>query len=111
MLYWTLANDPGPEFYYSDIWRQTVEDHLDLLVTANNPTVIDVQPNDAYRYRGDLFGYLTHAGIGLEHHYLVARLNGYRDGSEFDENRTAIVVPSLETIERLRLIAQTTYGQ
>lgn len=111
MKYMNLANDSGPAFYYTDKWRRVVEDHLDLLRNAQNTTINEIAPIDAYRYRGDFFGYLTSLKIPAQYHYVVARVNGMTDGSELTEFHTTIIIPPNEAIERLRSLAQTTYGQ
>lgn len=106
-----LANDSGPAFYYTEAWRQTVEDHIDLIRSATNNTTQEILPNDAYRYRGDLFGLLTSLGIAAQHHYVVARINGMRDGSELNEFTTELIIPSVDVIDRIRYLEQTAYGE
>ena len=111
MKYMNLANDSGPAFYYTEAWRQTVEDHIDLIRNSANNTTQELAKNDAYRYRGDLFGLLTFMGIPPQHHYIVARINEMRNGSELTEFTTELILPSNDVIERIRYLAQTAYGE
>lgn len=111
MKYMSLANDSGPLFYYTEAWRQTVEDHVDLIRNATNNTIQEIAKNDAYRYRGDLFGLLTYLGIPIQYHYVVARINGMREGSELNEFTTELIIPNIEAIDKIRYLAQTAYGE
>lgn len=111
MLYMRLANDPGPEFYYTEAWRQIVEEHLTLLRNAPNGTEQTVDPVMGYRHEGDLSGFLTSVGIDPRFHYVVMRVNGMKDGSELNEFTGSLIIPPENAIERLRTMAQTTYGR
>lgn len=110
MLYLRLANDSGPEFYYTAAWRQIVEDHLSLLRNAPNSEVITVDPMMGYRHEADLIGFLTSINVDPRYHYVIMRVNGMKDESELNEFTGSLIMPPEAAIERLRAIAQTTYG-
>lgn len=111
MRYMRLANDSGPAFYYTASWRQVVEDNLTVLRNARDSKQHQVDPMSGYRHEGDFIGYLTSLKIDPRYHYVIMRVNGMKDGSEFNEFSGSLIIPPEDAIERLRLIAQTTYGR
>lgn len=98
----------GDAVYYSAGWKLTVETHLNYIkeVSANN--VVGIIPADAYKYEADLFGLLQKLRVETRYHWVVMRLNDMTSPNQFRVDRTFLLLPDYQVLERLRQVHQTT---
>lgn len=90
--------------YYTDHYRQLVENHLDVL--KNDPGTITVTiPTDvAYTCDTDFFSVLNHFDVPEYLHWTVLRVNGFTSPIEYRTNVVELKVPSDTLINRLLVV-------
>lgn len=96
-----LAVNEGPAIYYRDSFHAVIEDHLAFLRSHEDTTIMDLQPNEAYRWTADLFGFLNSKGVPSYLHWTVMRMNGMTSPTEMDENVRTLMVPSVKIMTTL----------
>lgn len=94
--------------YYSDSFRQVIEDHLAVILYAGNTTVANVDPSEAYHYENDFYGLLFHKNIPSHLHWVVLRMNGMHCPTEATRELKQIYIPDPSVIERLDSTNSTT---
>lgn len=103
----SLLRPSGPAFFYSAEWRLLVETHLHWLRAQNVSDQVVINEQLAYKYEGDLFGALTELGIPDEMHWTILRMNGLTSPTEFKGDAAVLMVPSRETLNSLKTMAET----
>ena len=87
--------------YYSEGFQTVIEDHLILLQTSDLNSVIEVAPNDAYRFEYDYYNLLRFKGVPYRYHWVVMRVNGLLSPFDCHPGIRQIIIPNRETLERL----------
>lgn len=95
-----LLADPGPDIYYTKGFRDVLEDHLTWL-RENHSALMVVKPDEAWQWRGDLFGLLHAKGEPRHMHWLIMRLNRWTTPRTFDENTLALLKPNYAVVEQI----------
>lgn len=95
-----LLADPGPDIYYTKAFRDVLEDHLTWLRDYHSSIMI-IQPDEAYQWRGDLFGLLAAKGVPRHLHWLIMRLNRWTSPTHTDENTLAVLKPNPTVVEQI----------
>lgn len=90
----SLMSAEAAPLFYDPAFRRMLETHLPLLRTHPTTQVNMVSPLMSYRYRGDLYGFLTKAGVSKDLHWLVMRLIDLNSPTEFDDKVTQILIPA-----------------
>lgn len=72
-----ITASAGPEIYYTDAFRDTIEDHLMYLKNHPTTTMMMIENSDVLRYRFDLGGLLHTYSVPVHMHWIIARMNGY----------------------------------
>ena len=72
-----LTVSAGPAIYYTNEFRDTIEDHLSFLKNHDSTAVMDINNIDAVRYQFDLSGLLLSYSVPVNLHWIIARMNGY----------------------------------
>lgn len=112
----TLAVDLGASIYWEEEWHVVLESHLPFLMgTATNQTLgsaagiqtYAVDPHDAFRYDGDLWGYLQSINQQPQYWWPIMRASGMYSPNEFTRYVTELIIPSVQFIDRLRALYQT----
>ena len=97
--------DPtGESIYFTDKFRQMLEDHLLILrnmSTASVRQMTDEDMNQIYRYTGDFYGFLTELGYSVKYHWTIVRMNGF--GSRFDLTTDLVFLnlPDFQYVDKL----------
>jgi hypothetical protein len=101
-------DDQGPAIYYTDAFRQMVEDHLTILKTTNIQTRIITDDDWAtlYKYEGDFYGLLNALQIGRQYHWTVMRMNGYRSRFEATADIAQLITPDWAYVNKLAQLAK-----
>ena len=103
----TKINPPGADFFYTAEWYQIVEDHRIWLLQASDNQIQPIQPHLMTSYTGDLNGYLNTLQIPPYMHWVIARMNNLASLEDFNSEKKSLVIPTEQTIERLRKLAMT----
>lgn len=90
----------GPDIFYDESFRNVLEDHMAFL-RDNYSSVVMLNPDESYQWRGDLFGLLHVRQYQRQYHWLIMRLNQYTAPSQFTEDTLALLVPDFDVVERI----------
>lgn len=101
----TLMSEEATKLSYDQTYRRMLETHLPLLRKAGSTLSQLVEPYEAYRYQGDLYGYLSHKRVPRELHWLIMRLNDFNAPTDFHSEVRFLLAPSPDIISQIR----TTY--
>lgn len=101
---------PGHSAYYSDGWKALVDQHVDFLLSSSNTMIVDVEPMAAFKYAGDLAGFLVATQVPAHHTYVVLKLNGMTDGTQFNRDFKQLILPSDKDLEKLMSTYTTVYS-
>lgn len=102
---------PGPSVYYTPQWHRLLETHMRWLRESIPLRPIQIQDQLAYKYEGDLFGLLQEIGIDDVYHWVVMRVNGLNSPLEYSSDRTVLLIPPSDQIDRLMAIFKTTQNK
>lgn len=105
-----LMRAPGHSAWFSDAWRQIVDDHIPNLLKSPNTVIHEIEPMLAHQFEGNLLGYLTAVRVPEYLHYVTIKLNGFKDGSELNESTLRILLPHEPDLEKHMQIFRTTYS-
>lgn len=92
----------GTQIYYSDTFRRVLEDHLTYLQTHPSTRQIAIDPEQAYRFEGDLWGLMSHYNVPMHLHYLVMRMNGLSSPQDSSVGITFLLVPNPNVVNQIR---------
>ena len=95
-------NDSANNVYFQRGFRSLFEDHVNHIIDTNKYGLKIIKPIDAFRYQGDLFGYLTKEGIKKEDHWFIMVLSGMKSPDEMDVNTSALFIPTGDIMSKLR---------
>lgn len=90
----------GSEEWYSDGFRQLVEDHLNNL-KASPESLISPTPQECYMYRGDYHGLLRSKGVETKYIWPTMRVNGLVSSVLYDGEPTIVRIPNKQTLDSL----------
>ena len=97
----SMMIDPGPEVYYTDAFRNVLEDHLTYLRTSTTSSVIIITPMEAHRYEMDLHGLLATKNIPRYLHWLIMRMNFMNSPTEVKETLSQMIIPDPKEVARI----------
>jgi hypothetical protein len=98
----TLFFNTGPAEYYTDAFRQVLEDHMAWLRNNQSTQTIQVSAQAVWENEGDLFGFLQTINIPPQLHWVTMRLNNFNSPFQFNRTVTQLLIPSLMVTEQLR---------
>lgn len=98
-----LMPTDGSQDYYVQSFRNTLESHMPYLRNSSSTKSQMVDPHQVVVYHGDLFGYLTYAGVKACYHWAIMRINSMHSPREFNETIYSLSIPDEKELERLRL--------
>jgi len=89
--------------FYDQDFRAVLESHLNWLRSHETTRSMVVAANDAYRFGGDFYRYLYSLGsINRAYFWVIMRLNDMVSPNQFDTSIESILIPSIETLEKIR---------
>lgn len=92
----------GPDVYYSDKFRDVLEDHMTYLRTHPETGMTVITPGEANQWQGDFFGLLQDKGRPAHLHWLIMRMNGYTSPLQFTSDMIAFIEPNPAVVDRIR---------
>ena len=98
----------GPSIFYDELFRVTLETHLNYLRTDPQTRMLDVTPTQAYRHEHDFYGLLVELNIPTHLHWLMLRLNNLTDPMDADRDIVFVLYPApavLDLIKQRHLIS------
>jgi hypothetical protein len=103
-----LQRPSGASVFYSDAFRQMIEDHLEYLRTHPTTIVMDVDPQVAHKGDGNLISVLQDYDIPAEHHWIFMRLNRYTSPMQYRADHLTLLAPAAETVGKLLAVHRVT---
>lgn len=97
-----LMVDDGPPIYYDGAFRNVLEDHMTFLRTHPLTQVLVVDPAQAYRFEGDLFGLLSRYNLPPHFHWVTMRMNKMSTPTEASASLSSLLIPDHTTVEHIR---------
>jgi hypothetical protein len=91
----------GADIFYTDHWRQLVEEHMSILRLPSNCSKVEVQPNLGIKFSGDFYGLLNSLGLPRQYRWLLLRVNGFTSPLEFTSERKSLQITHDTVIEGL----------
>lgn len=94
----------GQSIYYSERFRQMLEDHLLIIRNMRTNTLMTLTEDDGAtlnRYVGDFYGFLTAKMIPSQYHWTVMRINGFRSRFDLDLSLEQLILPDYVYIDKL----------
>lgn len=102
-------DNQGPAIFYTDTFRQMVEDHLTVLKTMSTTKTRTITDDDwatLYKYEGDFYGLLGALQIGRQYHWTVMRMNGFRSRFEATTDLTTLLLPDYAYVDKLAQLSK-----
>jgi hypothetical protein len=97
----------GDPSYYTDNFRNAVEDNLQGIINDSTTIPRTVTPGEALANKYDFFGLLTDMGIPMQYQWTTMRVNGYRSPADYQGGLLNILIPSSTKIDNIRRLQQT----
>ena len=94
--------EDGADVYYEDSFRQAIEDHLTYIREHPTTERYTLLPKDVDRFTGNLFGYLVDIKKPTYMHWIIMRVSGLTDPTDFGINNTLLLVPNIKVIDDIR---------
>lgn len=96
-----LMMTEGEPVFYEDSFRRMLETHL-IWMKEQGAEMVTVDPHDALKYKGDLFGLLIKMGYAPQYHYAIMILNEISGPQSNTETLRSLLVPAQQAIDVLR---------
>lgn len=99
----------GQPIYYSERFRQMVEDHLLIIRDMSTTTTKIITEDDwatLYRYVGDFNGFLSALNIQPKYHWTIMRINGFRSRFDLTTEVTRLIFPDWEYVDKLAQLSK-----
>lgn len=101
-----LLNDDGPRVYYSDGFRDVIENHL-VIMREKHSSPVSIQQHIAYVYEADFYGLMNALGVAKHFQWITLRLNGYTSPTDYRPEDLVLYIPDINYVERLKDVFTT----
>lgn len=100
---------PGDDDYYDPAFRRMIEDHLVAMRNDINAKVLDVAPEDVYKYNGNFYQLLVSVGTTeMFLHWIIMRVTGLKDPTDPITDLKQILIPNITFINQLMSVFKQT---
>ncbi|MDR3392236.1 MAG: hypothetical protein P4L77_10940 [Sulfuriferula sp.] len=96
-----LMVNEGPSTFYTDSFRNTVEDFMTVFRQSSTTQTMTVDPGTTERFDYDLYGLLTFLRIPPQFHFAIMRCNKLNSSEEYRSTTTDLLVPDTTELNRL----------
>lgn len=105
-----LMTDPGASanIFYDPTFRNVLEDHMSFLRADSRTKQLNIEPEQAYRFEGDLFGLLAYYKLPAYMHWVTMRMNQMSSPQDAGRDITLLVFPDERTLSQIRQSHMTT---
>jgi hypothetical protein len=97
-----LMFSPGPAEYYTEGFRQVLEDHMAWLRTQPSTSTINISAQAIWENEQDLFGFLQSINMAPQYHWPTMRLNNMDSPNEFVPGVKQLLIPATLLLDQLR---------
>lgn len=103
-----LMVNEGTANYYTDDFRNVMEDFMTVFRTSPTTQVMTIDPGDAVRYEFDFYGLLTYLKVPMQYHYTIMRVNKMTSPTDYRSRMVSFLMPDQTEISRIAQTEQTT---
>jgi hypothetical protein len=96
--------------YYSDGFRNVLEDHFSWLKTQPSTKTVPIEGYLAVRYEYDFYGLMQNQNVPTELHWLVMRLSGYTSPDQMSADLQSYVLPDPSLVRQIYSIYSAKTG-
>lgn len=93
--------DRSNSIYYEESFRRVIEDHLPILLTDGNYSVVTLDPTTTEPFSGDFYGLLKSNSSPHYMHWIILRMNGYSSPVEYRSETISIKVPLPRVLDKI----------
>jgi len=97
-----LATPVPDSFTNEDGFRLMIETHRAFFRQDGRFEVHAVDSHEAFKYRYDLYGYLSSQNIHPEFHFAIMRLSDIESPTDFSPDTTVLYIPTRDSYSRLK---------
>lgn len=72
-----LLKERSDTLYHDPVFMTFVEDHVPNLRASSSTRIVDIEPAQALKYQGDMYGLFTEYQIPQTLHYATLKINGF----------------------------------
>lgn len=94
----------GEAVFYEEQLRHVFEDHLDYFIKHEETEQLTIDPHQAYKYEGDMYGLFLALSIPREYYWITMRMNGFSTPTDFDGESRSLLIPPRNAV---RSVVQT----
>lgn len=87
--------------YYSEGFRQCIEDALTWLITNPQTQTQPIDPGLAYRYEADFNGLMIYYNVPYQYHWICMRMSGLVSPDEMTAQQSYFLKPSDALIQQM----------
>ena len=91
----------GDPVWYTDEFRNVLEDHLTYLRHHKSTQLQSVEANLVIKYRFDMFSLFRYYRINDYLHWITMRMNGYKSPTDDFSEMTSFIVPNETTANQI----------
>ena len=99
-----LMTKAGDTMWYTDSFRNVLENHLTYFRSSPGLRVVTIDQHLSYKHEGDLYGLMDALQIDKQYHFLVMLMNGYSHPGDYDGNRYELYVPDTSEVNLVKNI-------
>lgn len=103
----SLEQTYAPQGYYTEGFRNVIEDHLSLLKKDPENIILEISPMLAHRYEYDVVKIFRSLKIPAEIHWVTMRMNNIENMLKLPPDKHYIVVPNNMRISKLYQVYST----
>lgn len=97
-----IQSNQGANIFYTEGLRSVFMDHLTYLRTHQNTYLIEIEPNLALKYTGDLFGLLRAKNFNPDYYWIIMKVNNIDNPTQCDETLASLLIPPKGLIESIK---------
>ena len=101
-----IQNIEDSTTYFDEGFQQFILLHLSFLKKQDNKQ-IPISEQDNHRFRGNLTGFLSQAGVDKKYHFMICQVNGVLNPQTYEGHLSFLAVPNFQVFERLHMLYMT----
>ena len=91
----------GNDYYYTDEFRNILEDHLNYIRGHKNTIVMRLETHDMIKNNNDLYSLFMEKNIPLDLHWITLRLNNLTSPFLNRQELEYILIPDVGVIQQI----------
>lgn len=97
-----LMSSEGDQIYYTEAFRNVLEDHMPFFRNHPSTKYVSITPAYAYANDKDFIGLLNTLNVPRYLHWLIMRMNDLSSPQDFDGLTLSIITPDPTLVQRIK---------